>query len=75
MSDELPRTRTRLPSRPEDADGVQARRNPVLSGVGVVVVIMVVVLTLAYASRRGGGPEPAGATADAGVRNAGGTQI
>ncbi|MEU8136678.1 hypothetical protein [Streptodolium elevatio] len=68
MSDELPRTRTLLPPRP-DAVGVPARRrNPVLSGIGVVVVIMVVVLTLAYASRRGGGDTPSG------TENAGSSQ-
>ncbi|WTW96496.1 hypothetical protein OG216_25385 [Streptomycetaceae bacterium NBC_01309] len=61
MSDELPRTRTLLPPRHDDPGVPARRRNPVLSGIGVVVVIMVVVLTLAYASRRGGGDAPSGA--------------
>ncbi|WP_436771718.1 hypothetical protein [Yinghuangia sp. YIM S09857] len=61
MSDELPRTRTLLPPRNDSAGAPERRRNPVLSGIGVVVVIMVVVLTLAYASRRGGGETPPGA--------------
>ncbi|MCF2526817.1 hypothetical protein [Yinghuangia soli] len=66
MSDELPRTRTRLPVRAEEGALPARRRNPVLSGVGVVVVILVVMLTLAYASRRGGTDQEAGGTQPAG---------
>lgn len=69
MNDELPRTRTLLPSRPDDPGLPAGRRNPVLSGIGVVVVIMVVVLTLAYASRRGGGD-----TVPTGAESSGNTQ-
>lgn len=66
MTDELPRTRTRLPLQPEDG-AAEPRRNPVLSGVGVVVVILVVALTLAYASRRGGSESAAPVTGSAGT--------
>ncbi|MFJ8743519.1 hypothetical protein ACIRL2_29600 [Embleya sp. NPDC127516] len=52
MSDEEPVTRTRLPRPTSSPEDPEPRRNPILSGIGVVVVVAVVIVSLLFAANR-----------------------
>ncbi|MGC0418520.1 hypothetical protein [Embleya sp. AB8] len=71
MSDEEPATRTRLPRPTSAPEGPEPRRNPILSGIGVVVVIAVVIVSLLFAANRSDHGNGNGSTAgDAGKTSA-----
>ncbi|MET7302583.1 hypothetical protein [Embleya sp. NPDC005575] len=73
MSDEEPATRTRLPRPTSSPESQEPRRNPILSGIGVVVVIAVVIVSLLFAANRS--DEDGGSTAkDAGQTSAAGSE-
>ncbi|OPC81758.1 hypothetical protein B4N89_13145 [Embleya scabrispora] len=61
MSDEEPATRTRLPRPTTSPEGPEPRRNPILSGIGVVVVIAVVIVSLLFAANRSDDGDKGGA--------------
>ncbi|WP_406284018.1 hypothetical protein [Embleya sp. NBC_00896] len=80
MSDEEPVTRTRLPRPTSSPEGPEPRRNPILSGIGVVVVIAVVIISLLFAANRsedgeGSDAKDTGSTSDTGPQASAGPPL